>query len=286
MWFYYALITAFSQATSDAITKKTLQRADEYIVAWFRLLSSVPYLLIIFFIIEIPSVDSTFWTALITALPLEIVALILYIKALKESPLSLTIPFLAFTPVFLILTSFLILGELPDKSGAAGVIFITAGAYSLNLHMKKKGLLKPIMAIIKERGSLMMLIVSFIYSITSSLGKLAILHSSPIFFGAVYFIILALAFTPIVMFKSRNNLGQIIKNYKYFGFLGFFHSLMVITHMVAMSLTQVTYMIAVKRTSLLFSAGYGYFLFKEEKMRERLLGSILMIIGVALIVVF
>src|SRR3990170_381451 len=255
MWFYYAAITAFSQATSDAITKKTLQRADEYIVAWLRLLSSVPYLLIIFFIIEIPSVDSTFWTALITALPLEIVALILYIKALKESPLSLTIPFLAFTPVFLILTSFLILGELPDKSGAAGVIFITAGAYSLNLHMK-------------ERGSLMMLIVSFIYSITSSLGKLAILHSSPIFFGAVYFIILALAFTPIVMFKSRNNLGQIIKNYKYFGFLGFFHSLMVITHMVAMSLTQVTYMIAVKRTSLLFSAGYGYFLFKEEKMRE------------------
>lgn len=286
MWFYYAIITAFSQATSDAITKKTLQRADEYIVAWLRLLSSVPYLLIALFIIEIPETDSTFWAVLIAALPLEVTAFILYIRALKESPLSLTIPFLAFTPVFLIFTSFLILGELPDKSGTAGVILIAAGAYTLNLHMKKKGLLKPIMAIIKERGSLMMLIVSFIYSITSSLGKLAILHSSPIFFGALYFIILALAFTPIVMFKSRNNLGQIIKNYKYFGFLGFFHSLMVITHMVAMSLTQVTYMIAVKRTSLLFSAGYGYFLFKEEKMRERLLGSILMIIGVVLIVVF
>lgn len=286
MWFYYALITAFSQATSDAITKKTLQRADEYIVAWLRLLSSVPYLLIALFIIEIPETDSTFWAVLIAALPLEVTAFILYIRALKESPLSLTIPFLAFTPVFLIFTSFLILGELPDKSGTAGVILIAAGAYTLNLHMKKKGLLKPIMAIIKERGSLMMLIVSFIYSITSSLGKLAILHSSPIFFGALYFIILALAFTPIVIFKSRNNLGQIIKNYKYFGFLGFFHSLMVITHMVAMSLTQVTYMIAVKRTSLLFSAGYGYFLFKEEKMRERLLGSILMIIGVVLIVIF
>ncbi len=286
MWFYYAIITAFSQATSDAITKKTLQRADEYIVAWLRLLSSVPYLIIALFIIEIPKTDSTFWTALIAALPLEVTAFILYIRALKESPLSLTIPFLAFTPVFLIFTSFLILGELPDKSGAAGVLLITAGAYTLNLHMRKKGLLKPIKAIIKERGSLMMLIVSFIYSITSSLGKLAILHSSPIFFGAVYFIILALAFTPIVMFKSRNNLGQIIKNYKYFGFLGFFHSLMVITHMVAMSLTQVTYMIAVKRTSLLFSTGYGYFLFKEEKIRERLLGSILMIIGVVLIVIF
>ncbi|MEK6657363.1 MAG: DMT family transporter [Nitrospirota bacterium] len=286
MWFYYALITAFSQATSDAITKKTLQRADEYIVAWLRLLSSVPYLLIALFIIEIPETDSTFWAVLIAALPLEVTAFILYIRALKESPLSLTIPFLAFTPVFLIVTSFLILGELPDKSGAAGVILITAGAYTLNLHMKKKGLLKPIKAIIKERGSLMMLIVSFIYSITSSLGKLAILHSSPIFFGAVYFIILALAFAPIVMFKSRNNLGQIIKNYKFFGLLGFFHSTMIITHMIAMSLTQVTYMIAVKRTSLLFSAGYGYFLFKEEKMRERLLGSILMIIGVVLIVIF
>lgn len=286
MWFYYALITAFSQATSDAITKKTLQRADEYIVAWLRLLSSVPYLIIALFIIEIPKTDSTFWTALISALPLEVTAFILYIRALKESPLSLTIPFLAFTPVFLIFTSFLILGELPDKSGAAGVILITAGAYTLNLHMRKKGLFKPIKAIIKERGSLMMLIVSFIYSITSSIGKLAILHSSPTFFGAVYFLILTLAFTPVVMLKSRNNLSQIIKNYKFFGLLGFFHSIMIITHMIAMSLTQVTYMIAVKRTSLLFSVGYGYLLFKEEKVRERLLGSILMIIGVVLIVVF
>lgn len=286
MWFYYAIITAFSQATSDAITKKTLQRADEYIVAWLRLLSSVPYLIIALFIIEIPKTDSTFWTALISALPLEVTAFILYIRALKESPLSLTIPFLAFTPVFLIFTSFLILGELPDKSGAAGVILITAGAYTLNLHMRKKGLFKPIKAIIKERGSLMMLIVSFIYSITSSIGKLAILHSSPTFFGAVYFLILTLAFTPVVMLKSRNNLSQIIKNYKFFGLLGFFHSIMIITHMIAMSLTQVTYMIAVKRTSLLFSVGYGYLLFKEEKIRERLLGSILMIIGVVLIVVF
>lgn len=286
MWFYYALITAFSAATSDAITKKTLQRADEYIVAWFRLLSSVPYLLIIFFIIEMPVVDSTFWTALITALPLEITALILYIKALKESPLSLTIPFLAFTPVFLILTSFLILGELPDKSGAAGVIFITVGAYTLNLHATKKGILKPFKAIAREKGSLLMLIVSFIYSITSSLGKLAILHSSPTFFGALYFLILTLAFTPIVMLKSRKNLGQIVKNYKFFGMLGFFHSVMIITHMIAMSLTQVTYMIAVKRTSLLFSVGYGHLFFKEEKIRERLLGSALMIIGVVLIVVF
>ena len=93
---------------------------DEYIVAWLRLLSSVPYLLIALFIIEMPETDSTFWAALITALPLEVTAFILYIRALKESPLSLTIPFLAFTPVFLIVTSFLILGELPDKSGAAG----------------------------------------------------------------------------------------------------------------------------------------------------------------------
>ena len=100
--------------------QKTLQRADEYIVAWLRLLSSVPYLLIALFIIEMPETDSTFWAALITALPLEVTAFILYIRALKESPLSLTIPFLAFTPVFLIVTSFLILGELPDKSGAGG----------------------------------------------------------------------------------------------------------------------------------------------------------------------
>jgi len=42
-------------------------------------------------------------------------------------------------------------------------------------------------------------------------------------------------------------------------------------------------MISVKRTSLLFAVLYGAFWFREEKIRERLWGTALMVFGVFLI---
>jgi uncharacterized membrane protein len=45
-------------------------------------------------------------------------------------------------------------------------------------------------------------------------------------------------------------------------------------------------MIAVKRTSLVFSVIYGWLIFKEEKIKERLIGSGLMLAGVVVILVF
>jgi drug/metabolite transporter (DMT)-like permease len=58
-----------------------------------------------------------------------------------------------------------------------------------------------------------------------------------------------------------------------------------VTGVVALSLTNVAYMIAVKRLSLLMGIMYGHLLFREEGLRERLAGGGLMVAGVALIVV-
>jgi len=59
---------------------------------------------------------------------------------------------------------------------------------------------------------------------------------------------------------------------------------MIITHMEAMNLTKVAYMISVKRTSLLMSVMYGYFLFQEKHMKGRFVGALLMFIGFVLVV--
>ena len=53
--------------------------------------------------------------------------------------------------------------------------------------------------------------------------------------------------------------------------------------MLAISMTNVAYMISLKRTSLLFGVLYGALWFKEEKIAERLMGAIIMILGVFLI---
>ena len=65
---------------------------------------------------------------------------------------------------------------------------------------------------------------------------------------------------------------------------GIFYSIMVASHMLALSLTKVAYMISLKRTSVIIGVIYGYVLFKEKNIRERLAGAIIMFIGFVMIV--
>ncbi|MDH4226561.1 MAG: EamA family transporter [Deltaproteobacteria bacterium] len=283
-WFFVALTTAICLSTADAISKKALKHTDEDVIVWVREGYALPFLLIPLFFIEIPTLDTAFYITVLTLLPLEILALLLYVRAINISPLSLTVPFMALSPVFIILIGYVTLGELPDTSGALGIIAIAAGAYMLNAGAAKDGLLGPIKAIFREKGSVLMIIVAFIYSITSTFGKVAVSHSSPLFFAFFYPLILTAALTVYILKKGK--FAKVFEKPAYFVPIGLFVSIMIITHFIAITMTDVAYMIAVKRTSLLFSVIYGKLLFKEEKTWERLLGAAIMILGIVLITVF
>jgi uncharacterized membrane protein len=284
MWIIYALLTAVLLATSDALTKRALAARDEYFIAWARLLFALPVLFASLLFIEIPHLNKDFWMATLIALPFEIAAMILYTKALKVSPISLTMPFLALTPLFLILASYFILGEKVSVIGGIGIFLIASGSYTLNIHKMRHSLIEPVKAVFREKGSVMMIAVALLYSITSSLGKMAITNSSPVFFGSFYFILMTILFTPIALNKNKGKLVITRKDLVPLAAIGITYSLMIMFHMFAMSLTKVAYMISVKRMSLLFSILYGYFLFKEEKIAERVIGGIIMFIGFVLVV--
>ena len=134
-----------------------------------------------------PRIDREFYGAFAVAVPFEITALIFYIKALRISPLSLTLPFLSLTPVVLVGVSYVMLGERVSLKGGVGICCLAAGGYLLHFHTLGKGILEPLRAITKEKGSVFMIITALIYSLTSTLGKMAIIHSSPLFFGLVFY---------------------------------------------------------------------------------------------------
>lgn len=286
-WVILSLISAFTLATSDAFTKKALVSNNEYLIAWMRLILSLPLLLLSLLLIPLPKLDKYFYIAFLASLPLETLSVVLYIKALRLSPLSLTLPFLALTPLFLIFVSYTIIGERISLWGGLGIFSIALGSYTLNLNRIRDGLFEPIKAITKEKGSLLMIGVAFIYSITSSLGKMAIEHSSALFFGATYFTALALIFTPIALYKGRNEFKESYRRrHLPLSLLlpGIFYSLMVISHMLAISLAKVAYVISVKRMSLLIGVFYGWLLFREEDIKERFVGAVLMFTGFIIVV--
>lgn len=56
----------------------------------------------------------------------------LYQTALAGAPLSLTVPYLSFTPAILVMIAFFFLGETPSAGGILGVCIITVGGYLLS----------------------------------------------------------------------------------------------------------------------------------------------------------
>jgi len=286
LWSILSFITALSESTKDTISKFGLRNINEYVLAWaLRIVSSIILIFPLFFV-TIPTIDTVFiYSVIIDALFLTVTSVI-YLKAIKISPLSVAIPMLTFTPLFLLITSPLIVGEMPGTKGIFGIFLIVLGAYLLNLTEKSKGLLSPFKALVKEKGPVLMLVVAIIWSITANIDKIAVEHSNPFFYAFVNNAVVSLFLTPIVFIKAKKDVNNFPKNLKYIIPIGFLGALTYVTQYLAIMLTIVPYVISIKRLSAIFSAIYGFILFKEGHVKERLLGVIIMIIGVLFITLF
>jgi drug/metabolite transporter (DMT)-like permease len=283
LWLPLTLLSAFFLATSDALTKKALAHHNEYLVAWLRLLPSLPLFLIALPFIAPPRLGPDFYFCMLCALPLEALTIFLYARALKLSPLNLTLPLLSLTPLLLLVLPFLILGERITRCGVAGILLIAAGGYQLNTKHGRGGALAPFRALLSERGSLCMICVAAIYSITSVLGKRAIDASSPLFFACCYLPLLVVVISPVALYKGKGELRRMAQDgtLRASALPALCYALQVVTHVYAISLTNVAYMIAVKRLSLLFGVLYGRWLFQEK---GGLSATLIMLAGVFLIV--
>ncbi len=286
-WVLLSLLSAISLATSDALTKRVITRENEYVIAWFRLVFPLPILFIVMMLSgPLPRMDGPFLAAFFAGLPLEIAAIMLYYKALRVSPLSLSLPFLSFTPVFVIVLSFVLVGQPVSPAGAAGIVLIGLGGYTLNLSALRSGFLEPLRAVARERGSLFMLSVALIYSATSALGKIAIDHSAPAFFGFFYLLALALCMLPVIIRRSGTGRFPCLLKSTFRAAVppAVFDVAATVSYLYAVSMGNVAYTVAVKRTSLLIGTVYGFLLFRERNVRERLFGAILMLTGFVVVV--
>jgi uncharacterized membrane protein len=285
-WFFFAFLTALFRSLTDVTGKIGLKKIDEYLVSWALFLFALPFVSLLLFFTEIPPLNAKFWFALIIGGSLNVLTNLLYMRAIKLSDLSLTIPMVTFTPLFLLITSPLIVNEFPGIFGIIGIFLIVAGSYMLNFREKSKGYMAPFKALLNEKGPRLMLLVAFIWSITSNIDKIGIQNSSEFFWPVAINAFITLGFIPVVLLKSKKINQQIKKNYKVLFGIGFFHGLMIVVHMIAVSMTLVAYVISIKRTGAIMSVLFGALFFKEKGLKQRLTGSIIMIAGVIMITLF
>lgn len=282
-WYSFALMAAAAVSTRDAWVKRHFSLLGPYDMAMYPLACSVPLFGLSYFFVAKPALDSTFWLCILTGIPLEIIATLLYMESIRVSPLSLTVPYLALTPAFTLLTGQLLLHEAPNTIGMMGILATVVGSYVLNLNPNDRRLIAPFLGMLREKGCGFMLIVAVIYSMTSVISRKAILHSTPIFFGIVYNLILAASMISIIMVSGKLSSGRIqhaVPKGFMAGLLFFFE---VICNNMAFASTQAAYVISVKRLSILMGVIYGGCLFREKQLLFRLAGASIMASGAIVI---
>ncbi|MGE5431276.1 MAG: EamA family transporter [Syntrophomonadaceae bacterium] len=283
MWIFLITIIPFIDAFGNLFNKKSsMQGVHPILISWSNNIIVVLLAFFLSYFIDF-RLTGAYFAALSVTGTINIFATLLYMNAVSKGDISEIIPMLSFTPLFMLITSPLIVGEFPRPGGIAGIILVVTGSYLLNVNLRKRNFTDPIKAIFRNKGTRIMLFVSFLYSITSNFDKIAVNHSSVmqhflllnlyVFLGVSLVVVLTGSFNRKELFQGRYNL-LMLSILNLIGSLLFF---------LAITYTYVAYVIALKRTSGMLSVLIGHFILGEANVRERILGSFIMFSGVLLI---
>jgi len=196
-----------------------------------------------------------------------------YINALKFSEASLVLPVLATSPLFVIPAGILILGETPAPGALGAILIIVAGCYILTCG---KNLLEPFKKIKEERGIRWAFFTVLVWAVVANLDKIALAKSSV----KIYPFLVSLEITILAMPVFFKGLQTITKrNIKFLIGCGFFNAGVFLTHIAALALTKVSYLISVKRSGVLIGILGGIIFFREKEPARRVLAAVIILAG-------
>jgi drug/metabolite transporter (DMT)-like permease len=286
IWIVLALTAAAAASLRESLTKSVVRAGDEYAVACVTT-GLAGALLVPVALASAPAMPAaSFWPALLAAGVLNSVAAVMIARGVLLSDLSLVAPLQSATPLFMIGTGWLLLGEVPGPGGAAGIVLLVAGAYVLNTRGRQP-LLAPLRALAADRGARLFLGVAAIFSVSAAIDKIGVLASAPLLWGAAVHLLIA---TMLLAVQSRRGragdaLRVLRRAPRRLGVAGVAVAVGIAAQMSALPLTAAAYVIAVKRTSVLMSVAIGAAYFGEPFAVRRLAGALVMLAGFVLITV-
>lgn len=275
---------------------------------------ALPVYVIWLMFVGIPVIHKDFWIAVLLHVPLVAMANVWIVEAHRESPLILTMPYLSFTPAFLLFSAPLMsyaaslfglsweFGN-PTIFGAVGVLALTVGLYVLNIQSGKIGFWAPLRAFAKESGSRKMFFVSFIFAFTANLDYVAFKSANAPTYALIDQGLVAIIIAVLAVRRGKGNRANVdpispVGNFRALGLYGLVIACSIVFHMMAFVwIPTVSYVIAVKRTggillTVLLGIVLGWafkhkdFVKENEDLKYRLPGTAIMIIGMLVIILW
>jgi drug/metabolite transporter (DMT)-like permease len=187
------------------------------------------------------------------------IAMWLYFRALQISPLSMCVPFLAFTPVFLLA------GQKFDVAKLAGVVLVVAGSLPM----------------IREKGSRYMLLVALIFSLAYPLDQKLMQMSDVYVASAANAIGLVCSF--YLLSRMQNSDLAVRGNLKWIALAGLFEAASLTLQLVLSSSLDVRVTLSIKGAGIVLSVFAGWLFFRERGIARRLIASAVMFGGVLIL---
>ncbi len=284
---FIPFLLVISSSVSHALWNLLAKRGtDKISFLWWSNLTSIFTLLPVFFIL-LPN-----WRFPTPAIPFLIVSGIveaLYFLSLSKAydlgDLSVVYPLARSSPLFLFIMAVVFLGEEVSLWGVAGVLLVVLGVYMI--HMRNFSLnefIKPVSSI-RARASQFALFTALCTSIYSLADKLGVAAATPVIYAFWLDIFVFIFLTPLVVWRSGvpNIITEWRKSRSQATVSGFLMRFGYILVLVAMSLIQVSYILALRQLSVVLGVVLGVQLLKEKYGRMRLISSIIIISGIILL---
>ena len=275
------IVSAFFWAAFDLTRKLTLEKISSINLL---LIFTVTQLIIFFIWLFLEDFSINLTPYLLPGITLIIIGLfsaLLFLKAIKQSDLSLTIPLLSLSPMFSSLFSFFFLNEQLSNIQYLGIFLIILG--TLVLYSKKLTIyeiFKSFKIILKNSSAKLMVLVSIIWSLTPVLDKICLKNSSINIHGFIQ----SLGMITLLIFlfkKDKVQTENTKKNWRIILLTVFIGSTATILQFYAILTNYVPIMESIKRSiGQLSSVFLGKIFFNEEVNKPKVVGVIVLSIGV------
>jgi len=233
--------------------------------------------------IEIRGGAGLFFALLVLDVALITIVMWLYFRALQISPLSMCIPFLAFTPVFLIPTTYVILGQKPQPVKLLGVALIVVGSLVMHRQLFAVGWLAPVKAVLEYKGSRYMLMVAFIFSLTNPLDAKLVAMSDVYTEACAYGLGLCISFYLLARAQRCDFAAAARGNLRWIALSGLCDAVSLLFQLASYAYIAVVITVSIKRAGIVLSVLAGWLFFREKEITDKVIAASVMFCGVLIL---
>lgn len=273
---------------ADVLVRKILKapRVNEQLLISFEYLGTAVILAIPLMLRGLPLVQPGFFAAAAVTILLNTFAAWAWYEAFKREEASLISPLRLITPPLVILTGFLVLGEVPSIAGALGILLTVVGLWFLfdaearfqNIRLRD---------LVRRRGVLLGFYGAISFAFSLPFDKKTVTTSSALFAIIVSFTSIAIINFLIAFLRRRRNPLTLVKpeNRKALFMLPFVHAVASILSYSALNYALVAYVGSVKRLWSLWAVLFAGAFLKEGNILKKIIATLIMLAGIALTVV-